>query len=173
MKVKFETVKNTVFGEFLGCAFQDLLRQTLQNTPEKAGELNCEELDISVSLNGTDLDFQRLFSSFEGNLSVASSNSPEGETITVSREALQDILNHIRSASDECTSVASQVEESFSDAISAAGNAVSEYAAEAARDAGYEHSPGGECTDEILGHSQTAADNLESLLNEARQREAA
>tara|TARA_B100000131_G_scaffold221323_1_gene212842 strand:+ start:28915 stop:29427 length:513 start_codon:yes stop_codon:yes gene_type:complete len=168
MEIKFETVKGTLFGEFLGCAFQDLLRQTLLETPEAAGELNCDMLDIQTTLNGKALDFQRLFSAFEGKLPSSNgeaSTEGSGDMILVDRNKLKEALEQVDYAQSECGSVDSRVEESFNDGIAAASSSYycGEYASEAASEAGYEHSPGGEVTHEIYNHLDSASDILREL----------
>ena len=180
MNVDFEVVKNTVFGKFLGSAFQETLRQLLAEKGDPS-TLNTGSLDIDVTLNGKSLDLQRVFSSFEKEISTQAVATPPArltaevrsqDEIVVTRAWLEELSAQLESICDETHSVDSSVYDCFHEAACAAANVVGEVAQEQAREAAGEHSMGDEANYEVrdrVGEAQSSVNGVLSALNSRQQ----
>ena len=165
MKANYSVVKDTFFGKVLGAALAQLVKARL--AAGALDELDMNDLDVSMTLNGQDINLNQLFSSLEGVEGTSSGTRPDISEL----DNIADSIESIRSTLD---GIQQSVSESCTDAINAASSSYycGEYASDSANEAGCEYHPGEEFMYEPLSQLEDIVTSLRSIY-EASLEEAA
>jgi len=124
--------------------------------PEGIAGHDMTKLNFDLTLDGSSLNFQAVFSAFERQINEGRiQQQAVTSSSALDRDKLSELRDAIVSARDEAYSVNSMVESSTQDVISSAASCAadcaSEHASEAVSETAWEHSPGSEVNCEVIG----------------------
>ena len=153
MIANYNTVRDTLFGKLLGCALGQVVKARLASGT--VDELNMNELDVTMTLNGVDVNLNQLFSALDN--AVDEPSDPESSDVS-------DVGLFLEALSADLNDKAREISEQFGEAIGAASSSYfcGEYASESAYEAGQEHNPG----DEFLYDVTQRIDSMVATLAE-------
>jgi hypothetical protein len=163
MRINQLEIAATPVGKFIGCA--------LMGVREHLAEMDLQDLDIKIMVDGHEVDVRQVFSAWEDLSGAAPAVSEyrlnaDDDNVSVSRETLRDLASRVNRQREALYHVDSSVEDAFDEVRRQISAALRGQVEDRLHEAVSENSMGDPCYD-VRSELEDIFNEIDELLNEA------